>query len=168
MQAVNDLRTSVNKITAKYAELGKNEEVTKALKALSASARTKQRLGPSKECTAAIKWLGRFEGSVQSNTVELHREGGVDHVDVMLNGKGPVRMVFDTGAGPTTLSAELASRMNHNNQPLRGVNGGISRGSSTSSVQAVDRFFATAGFDFMLISVSHREDAKAAKGVRNE
>jgi clan AA aspartic protease (TIGR02281 family) len=28
----------------------------------------------------------------------------------MLNGKGPVRMVFDTGAGPTTLSAEIASR----------------------------------------------------------
>ncbi len=122
-----------------------------------------------------------------------------------------------------------------NNQPLRGVNGGISRGSCISSVQAVDRFFATAGFDFMLVasvvsrivnrigrrfvpifkalepsepsrapfsypaqsttldarfgrennqprgvgvmedrsclqlfSVSHREDAKAAKGVRNE
>ncbi|MGO9470255.1 MAG: TIGR02281 family clan AA aspartic protease [Isosphaeraceae bacterium] len=110
MQAVDDLRKSVDDITAKYAELSKNEEVTKALKAL--SARTKQKLGPSKECTAAINWLRRFEGSVQSDTVELHREGGVDHVDVMLNGRGPVRMVFDTGAGPTALSAELASRMN--------------------------------------------------------
>lgn len=28
----------------------------------------------------------------------------------MLNGKGPFRMVFDTGAGPTTFSAELASQ----------------------------------------------------------
>jgi clan AA aspartic protease (TIGR02281 family) len=28
---------------------------------------------------------------------------------VMLNGKGPIRMVFDTGAGPTTLSAAVAA-----------------------------------------------------------
>jgi clan AA aspartic protease (TIGR02281 family) len=112
MQAVSGLRTSVDEITAKYAEVNKSDEVKKALKDLSASSRIKQKLGPSKEFTNAVKWLGRFEGSVQSETVELHREGGVDHVDVMLNGKGPVRMVFDTGAGPMTLSAELASRMN--------------------------------------------------------
>ena len=112
MQAVSGLRTTADEITAKYTEVSKNEEISKALKELSASSRVKQKLGPSKEYTAAIKWLARFEGSVQSETVELHREGGVDHVDVMLNGKGPVRMVFDTGAGPTTLSAELASRMN--------------------------------------------------------
>ena len=30
----------------------------------------------------------------------------------MLNGKGPFKMVFDTGAGPTTLSAELAAQLN--------------------------------------------------------
>ena len=112
MQAVSGLRTSVDEIKAKYAEASKNEEVTKALKDLSASSRIKQKLGQSKEFGAAVKWLERFEGSVQSETVELHREGGVDHIDVMLNGKGPVRMVFDTGAGPMTLSAELASRMN--------------------------------------------------------
>jgi clan AA aspartic protease (TIGR02281 family) len=35
----------------------------------------------------------------------------VDHVEVMLNGKGPFKMVFDTGAGPTALPAELASRL---------------------------------------------------------
>ena len=112
MQAVSGLRTSVDEITAKYAEVSKDEEVTKALKDLSASSRIKQKLGQSKEFTSAVKWLGRFEGSVQSETVELHREGGVDHIDVMLNGKGPVRMVFDTGAGPMTLSADLAARMN--------------------------------------------------------
>ena len=111
MQAVSDLRKSVDEITAKYAEVSGKEEVTKALKDLSASSKIKQKLGPSKDLTAAIKWLARFEGSVQSETVELHRENGVDHVDVMLNGKGPVRMVFDTGAGPTTLSAELASQL---------------------------------------------------------
>ena len=99
MQAVGDLRKAVDEITAKYTELEGNAEVTKAIKDLSASAKAKQKLGPSKDLAAAIKWLGKSEGSVQSETIELHREGGVDHVDVMLNGKGPVRMVFDTGAG---------------------------------------------------------------------
>ena len=96
MQAVGDLRKAVDEITAKYTELEGNAEVTKAIKDLSASAKAKQKLGPSKDLAAAIKWLGKSEGSVQSETIELHREGGVDHVDVMLNGKGPVRMVFDT------------------------------------------------------------------------
>jgi clan AA aspartic protease (TIGR02281 family) len=109
MQAVGDLRKSVDEATANYAELDGKEEVTKALKDLSASARIKQKLGPSKEFSNAIKWLARSEGSVQKETVELHREKGVDHVDVMINGKGPVRMVFDTGAGPTTLSAQQAT-----------------------------------------------------------
>jgi clan AA aspartic protease (TIGR02281 family) len=111
MQAVSDLRTAVDEITAKYAEIGANEQVSKAIKELSTSSRTKQKLGPSKELANAIKWLAKFEGSVQRETIELHREGGVDHVDVMLNGKGPTRMVFDTGAGPTTLPAELAAEL---------------------------------------------------------
>ncbi len=112
MQAVGDLRKSVDEITAKYTELEGNAEVSKAIKDLSASAKAKQKLGPSKDLAAAIKWLAKSEGSVQSETIELHREGGVDHVDVMLNGKGPVRMVFDTGAGRTTLPADFAARMN--------------------------------------------------------
>ncbi len=110
MQAVSDLRKSVDEITTKYAECGGKKEVLKALEDLSASSKVKQKLGPSKDLTSAIKWLTRFEGSVQSETVELHREHGVDHVDVMINGKGPVKMVFDTGAGPTTLSVELATQ----------------------------------------------------------
>ena len=111
MQAIGDLRKSVDEITAKYAELNGKEEVAKALKDLSASTKTKQKLGPSKDLASAIKWLSKFEGSVHSEAVELHRENGVDHVDAMLNGKGPFRMVFDTGAGPTLLSADLASRL---------------------------------------------------------
>ncbi len=111
VQVVSDLRTAVDEITAKYAEVSTKEEVSKALKQLSASSRIKQKLGPSKDLTAAIKWLARFEGSVQNETIELHRQNGVDHVDVMLNGKGPIRMVFDTGAGPTSISSALATRL---------------------------------------------------------
>jgi clan AA aspartic protease (TIGR02281 family) len=95
---------------AKYAEVNGKDEVSKALKDLSTSSKIKQKLGPLKDLTSAINWLARSEGTVHKESIELHREGGVDHVDVMINGKGPIRMVFDTGAGPTTLSSELATR----------------------------------------------------------
>ena len=109
MQSVTDSREAVDKISAKYTELDGNSEVAQALKELSKSSKIQHKLGPSKDLTKAIQWLARLEGSVQTETVELHREHGVDHVDVMLNGKGPIKMVFDTGAGPTTLSAAVAA-----------------------------------------------------------
>ena len=110
MQAVLDLRKSADGLTAKYDELSKNPEVTKALEALSASTKSKQRLGPSAKIRDAIKLLERAEGSVQSETIELHRENGVDHVYASL-GKVPTKMVLDTGAGLTTISAKLAGRI---------------------------------------------------------
>jgi clan AA aspartic protease (TIGR02281 family) len=109
MQAVTESREAVDKINVKYGELSGNAEVAQALKDLSKSSKIQHKLGPSKDLTKAIQWLAKLEGSVQTETVELHREHGVDHVDVMLNGKGPIKMVFDTGAGPTTLSAAVAA-----------------------------------------------------------
>ena len=110
MQAVLDLRKSVDELTAKYDELAKNPEVTKALEALSASTKSKQRLGPSAKIRDAIKLLEKAERSVQSETIELHRENGVFHVYSSL-GKVPTKMIFDTGASLTTISAKLASRI---------------------------------------------------------
>ncbi len=114
MQAIVDLRTSVDEITGKYDELAKNPEITKALDALSASSKTKQKLGPSKALRDAIKLLEKAEGTVQSETIELHRENGVFHVfTTLINGKKkePVKMVFDTGAGLTTISSKLADSL---------------------------------------------------------
>jgi len=110
MQAVLDLRKSVDELTAKYDELAKNPEITKALEALSASTKSKQKLGPSAKIRDAIKLLEKAEGSVQSETIELHKENGVFHVYASL-GKVPTKMVFDTGAGLTTISAKLAGRV---------------------------------------------------------
>ncbi len=110
MQAVLDLRKSVDELTAKYDEVSKNPEVTKALEALSASTKSKQRLGPSAKIRDAIKLLEKAERSVQSDTIELHRENGVFHVYASL-GKVPSKMIFDTGASLTTISAKLASRI---------------------------------------------------------
>src|SRR5208282_1009651 len=110
MQAVLDLRKSVDELTAKYDVLSKNPEITKALEALSASTKSKQKLGPSAKIRDAIKLLEKAEGSVQSETIELHRENGVFHVYASL-GKVPTKMVFDTGASLTTISTKLAGRI---------------------------------------------------------
>ena len=110
MQAVLDLRKSADELTAKYDELAKNPEVTKALETLAASTKNKQRLGPSAKIRDAIKLLERAEGSVQSESIELHRENGVFHVYASL-GKVPTKMIFDTGASLTTISTKLASRI---------------------------------------------------------
>jgi aspartyl protease family protein len=111
MQSLLDLRKSVDDITAKYQALGKLPEVTSALDALSASSKSKQKLGPSKALSDAIKLLAKSEGSVKSETIKLRRDNDVFHVTAMINGKVPAQMVFDTGAGITTISAKLATRL---------------------------------------------------------
>jgi methyl-accepting chemotaxis protein len=58
-QAVDELRRSVDKILKNYAKLDKDAEVTKALADLSASTRSKQKLGPSRELQGVLKWLDR-------------------------------------------------------------------------------------------------------------
>ncbi len=110
-QGIEEIRKSVDELTAKYAELNGTDTIKKALEDLSRSTKSKQKLGPSKALEDAIVQLKRFESSVKSETVELHRQNGVDQIDVTLNGKETVRMVFDTGAGPTVLPAALAERL---------------------------------------------------------
>ncbi len=119
MQSVLDLRKSVDELTAKYQELAKNQDVTKALEALTATTKSKQKLGPSVKIHEVIKLLVKVEGTVRSDTIDLHRENGVFHVYATL-GKVPTKMVFDTGAGLTTLSAKLASRLGLKFRPSDG------------------------------------------------
>jgi clan AA aspartic protease (TIGR02281 family) len=117
MQSLIDLRKSVDEIMARYAELGKLPEVKSALDELSASTRSKQRLGPSKALGDAIKLLAKSEGTVRSETIKLRRDNGVFHVTAMLNGRVPAQMVFDTGAGVTTISSKLAAKLGLKPEP---------------------------------------------------
>lgn len=110
MQAVLDLRKSVDELMAKYSELARKPEVVKALADLTASSKNRHHLGPSKAMHDAIKMLLRSEGSVQSENIELHKQGGVYHLTASLN-KIPTKMVFDTGASLTTISAALAKKI---------------------------------------------------------
>jgi clan AA aspartic protease (TIGR02281 family) len=110
IDAVIELRKSVDDVLAKYASLGKNADVQQALEALSISTKSKHKLGPSRALNEAIKKLEKSEGAIKSGSIELHRENGVDHVYATLN-KVPAKMVFDTGAGLTTISSALARKI---------------------------------------------------------
>jgi hypothetical protein len=62
-KSVGELRELVDAILKDYDKIGKKEEVVQALSDLSKSSKTRQKLGPSKELQAAIKWLERSEKS---------------------------------------------------------------------------------------------------------
>jgi clan AA aspartic protease (TIGR02281 family) len=110
IEAVLELRKSIEDIQAKYGTLSKDPEITKSLDALSAATKSKHRLGPSKALRDAIALLDKSAKTVQSESINLQRDGGVFHVTATL-GKVPARMVFDTGAGLTTIPARLAARI---------------------------------------------------------
>ena len=60
------------------------------------------------EITDALK---EMRSELRTDAVTLARDGNVLLVDVVINGTVPARMIFDTGAGLTTISKELAGRL---------------------------------------------------------
>ena len=62
MQAVSELRKAVNEIRADYTALNAKEEISKALKDLSASSKITQKLGPSKEPRKRHQVAGKIRG----------------------------------------------------------------------------------------------------------
>jgi predicted aspartyl protease len=111
VQVIDELRESVPKVQKEYADCAKDTAIQQALANLSASSKSKQKLGPSSEFQAAVKWLEWAESLFRSDTVDLHREDGVDRIDAMLNCHVPVRMVFDPGDNPTMIPANLAKEL---------------------------------------------------------
>ena len=60
-QAILDLRKVVDDTQAKYEELAKSDELTKALKLIGKGQREKPKLGPSREFLANVKLVERLE-----------------------------------------------------------------------------------------------------------
>ena len=69
-QALLDLRKVVDATTAKYDELAKNDEVTKALKLIGKGQREKPKLGPSREFLDNVKLVEKLEKAEASGDTE--------------------------------------------------------------------------------------------------
>jgi hypothetical protein len=106
-EAVDKLRASVASVMSTYTGLMKDEPVVIALADRSAAARIKQKLGPSKEFLTLLNWLGI--PPVQSETFDLRRVGGVDHIDAQLSGGSPISMVLDPTVVQIVLPAGIAA-----------------------------------------------------------
>jgi aspartyl protease family protein len=111
MQGVLDLRQLVDAATKSYAELASDAAVKEALETLGRNAKTKPKLAPSTQFASHVKLLERIEKSVMTDSVDLRKQGGVFWVDATFNGKVVKPMVFDTGAGLTTIPARLADEI---------------------------------------------------------
>jgi aspartyl protease family protein len=109
--AVLDLRRLVDEVKKTYDDLGKDPAVTSSIEALGRTSKTRPKLGPSTQFAANVKVLERIEPSVMVDSVDLRKQSGVFWVDATFNGKVVKPMVFDTGAGLTTIPASLAEEI---------------------------------------------------------
>ncbi|WP_422931225.1 TIGR02281 family clan AA aspartic protease [Singulisphaera sp. PoT] len=111
VQAVIDLRQRIDEAQNKYKELAEDAEVKDTLAALNTKTKAKIALGPSKTFLSNVKLVEKIEASVLTESVTMRRDNGVFWLDVTMNGKVTEPMVFDTGAGLTVLSSDLASKI---------------------------------------------------------
>lgn len=110
IQALLDLRALADSTAKTYDELGDDAEVKEALTALSKPSRPKLTIGPSRAYLANLKLLEKAEGGILTETIQLRNDNGVFWVDVTLNGKVTIPMVFDTGAGIVSLGEADAAK----------------------------------------------------------
>jgi clan AA aspartic protease (TIGR02281 family) len=111
IQAVLEMRQLVDAAAKSYAELADDAAIKAALEELGKASKAKPRLGPSAQFASNVKMLEQIEHSVISDSVDLRKQGGVFWVDATFNGKVIRPMVFDTGAGLTTIPARLAEEI---------------------------------------------------------
>jgi clan AA aspartic protease (TIGR02281 family) len=111
IQAILDLRELVDGALRQYADLARDDSIKAALSALNSKTKTPLKLGPSRGFDESVKQLVSREKFVLSKAVALRPMGGVFEVDVTLNGKVTTPMIFDTGAGLVTISAEFAAKI---------------------------------------------------------
>lgn len=110
IQALIELRSLLDATSKRYAELADDAEVKEALAAANHKTKARLTLGPSRGFLANVKSLEKAEGGILTETIPLHHHDGVFWIDVTLNNKTTIPMVFDTGASGITLSTGLAAQ----------------------------------------------------------
>ena len=104
-------RVLVDSTQRRYAELAQDDTVKTALEALKAKPKSPLKLGPSRGFDESVQ-TAREQGEIRAQQGRRDEtRGGVFEVDVTLNGKETIPMIFDTGASLVTLSSEFAAKI---------------------------------------------------------
>ncbi len=95
----------------RYADLAADPDVAAALRQANAGLPPGRavRVGPSPELAVDLKYLAACRADLATTVVPVTFEGGVPNVDVILNGREHVRMIWDSGATLVSLSAGAAA-----------------------------------------------------------
>lgn len=111
LKSVLALREIIDKTNEKYKTAAKDTSMTALLTELAKTENKKVTLGPTKAYLQNEKEFLLYEAKIISENIPLERNGGTYHLDVILNSKAPIKMVFDTGASSISLSHEVALKV---------------------------------------------------------
>jgi clan AA aspartic protease (TIGR02281 family) len=106
-----ELAPKVDALAAKYKAVASDAAVKSLVDKVNSGAKTKAKAGPSPEFTLAVDEVGKWRSQVDSEAIPLRAEGGVNSVDVLVNGER-LRMIVDTGASHVVLPHEVAQKLN--------------------------------------------------------
>jgi aspartyl protease family protein len=108
VQRLLEIRTLVDRLEAKYAELAKNKEALAAVDAWNAAAQTSFKLEPSRQFLSGRKRLEMLEKSVVTDNISLRREGNSFFASVVIGRDHAREMIVDSGASLMMLPHQVA------------------------------------------------------------
>lgn len=111
IQKLLALRTTVDKATKRYEELSADKVIKEAVETANKDLEKEYELGPSKAFATSLKTLEKLEAKILSESIPLHKEANTWRIEVVLNGKGPMPMIFDTGASAVSLPSAMAKEI---------------------------------------------------------
>lgn len=110
VQGIVEARPEIDALIGRYDELGKEPAVAGALADLNRTAKAKVGLGPSKSFQTQQKAFEKVEATLMTEVIPLQPDGGVNRLDVTLNGKITRSMILDTGASSISIPSEVAAQ----------------------------------------------------------
>lgn len=105
------LSAKADTINKSYTALAADDDVKATLDKINAAGKGHVKLGPSSPFLAAANQLRVWRKEIETESIPLFEEGGVNEVDVMLNGTIH-RMILDSGSSGIVLPTELGAELN--------------------------------------------------------
>lgn len=110
LQELVDLQRASQEVTARYEELAADADLRSELSAAGREGQPLE-LGPTRTFAKDLAALKELSGNVFSESIPLKQRGGVNLVDVAINGQNSVPMILDTGASTVAISMSLANKL---------------------------------------------------------